>query len=124
MSLSSLLTQGGVWAVGTAAVIAFVEGLFGRGGKRADAAAKLAEAESKKNERWFREAGEAYERLEGECTRCQGELRRLRIAFYDLLDDLQDLDAEDTHALKAQVRAAARKARTIVDWEQFRRDDE
>lgn len=116
MSLSSLLTSSGIGAVGGGVIIACVEGIFGRGGKRAEAAARLVEAESQKHERWFREATESYERLEDECNKCIGRLRRLGTAFYGLLDDLNDLDETDARAQKSQVRAAVRKARAAADW--------
>lgn len=40
-----------------------------------------------------------------------------RAEFYDLLDALNDMDATDMPSLKAQVRAAARKACAAASWE-------
>ena len=70
-----------------------------------------------RDEKWFTEAGAAYGRVEDECARCRGELRRLHVAFYDLVDDLNDINADDIGALKAQVRAATRKARAAADFD-------
>lgn len=124
-ALIRLATSAGGGAI-VVALIAAIRALLMRS-KRAEAAqADKAEAEAEKTEaeadeierrRWFREAADAYGRLEGEWKGCRKDLRVISAAFYDLLDDLNDIDADDVKTLKAQVRSAARKARAAADYE-------
>lgn len=117
-ALIKIATSAGGGAI-VVALIAAAKGLltYSRRGEAAHTSKTQAEADEIEHQRWFREAAKAYERIEGECKGCRAELRVISGAFYELLDDLSDIDAPDVKTLKAQVRAAARKARIAADFD-------
>lgn len=85
MDIASLLTNGGAGIISSAVVVAAIEGLFNRGGRRADAATKLAQVEAseaetlkKDHELWRAEAKEAYAQAKLECSECKQELREAK----------------------------------------------
>lgn len=110
MSLADLAVTAATGAGGGGVAVAIINALFSRGGERA----KAAQVDSAT----FRsEFHDVFEKVERQCADCERLLNRFRNAFYDLLDDLNGLDGVDVATLRAQVRAAARRARAAADWE-------
>lgn len=117
MSLADILIEAGAGGGGGAVILAIINGAFSRKGKRSEAAKVDSEALQINSTTWRQEAHEVFEKIEKQCDNCERLLSRFRIAFYDLLDDLNELDGTDVAALRAQVRAAARRARAAADWD-------
>lgn len=128
MNLASLITAAATGLFSGGCGVAIINALFNRGGQRATAAKDLAEASKVESEAaktkvetlardhglWQEEAAQAYQRIAGECAACNRRLNVISKAFYELLDDLNDLDGDDPRTLRSQVRSAARKARAVT----------
>jgi hypothetical protein len=71
----------------------------------------------KRDETWFREADQAYKRVELECTKCTQTLGSLRRRFHTLLWALDDMcdQAGNGDVKVAELRAAVRIARKLPD---------
>lgn len=121
MNLASLITAAATGLFSGGVGVALINALFNRGGQRAEAAEKLAHAASEQantvatdHKLWQEEAANAYKRISVECDACTKRLNVISKAFYELLDDLNDLDGDDPRTLRSQVRSAARKARAVT----------
>lgn len=121
MNLASAIIAAAAAILGGGVGAAIVNGVFNRDGQRAAAAETNAKAAKEKAETvasdhkiWQEDASAAYKRIEVECGKCTARLNVMSTAFYELLDDLNDIDSDDPRELRAQVRSAARKARTVT----------
>lgn len=121
MSIAGLLTAGAGCVLAGGGSAAIINGIFNRDGQRAEAAEKLAHAAGEKAETvardhvlWQEGMDKAYKRIETECEKCNKKLEAISVAFYGLLDDLDELAGEDPRTLRSQVKSAARKARVVV----------
>lgn len=121
MNLASIITTVASGFFGGGVGVAFINAIFNRGGQRAEAAERIAHAASEQantvandHRLWQEEATKAYKRVERECDACTRRLDVISKAFYELLDDLNDLDGDDPRMLRSQVRSAARKARAVT----------
>lgn len=117
MSVADIVIEAAAGGGGGGIILAIINGVFNRGGKRSEAAKTDSEAHQINSSTWRQEAHEVFEKIEKQCENCEKLLSRFRIAFYDLLDDLNELDGTDVATLRAQVRSAARRARAAADWE-------
>jgi hypothetical protein len=112
-ALIGIATSGALWAPS----LYFLNRKESKRAQKEEKDEQRRDDQRKRDETWFREADGAYKRVEDECTRCRGELRRLHSAFYGLVDDLNDIDGQDIGTLRAQVRSATRRARAAADWD-------
>ncbi|OBG71319.1 MULTISPECIES: hypothetical protein [unclassified Mycobacterium] len=112
MNLANLMTNGGTGFLGAGILVAVIEGLFHRGGRRAEAAAQLAEAAGRKadtviadHELWREEAKEAYDNAKAECAACKKELKEAKDEHEAELSKLQREMAEIRDALNKRLDA-------------------
>lgn len=85
MNVANVLTSIGAAVISSSVIVALINGLFSRGGQRAEAALKQAEAARSKHETavadhdlWRKEAREAYDTVKKECSDCKQELREAK----------------------------------------------
>lgn len=133
MNLADILVAAGFGAGGGGTVVALINAVFNRGGKRAEAAKAETEADALEHDTWFKEANAAYARVDKECKECKtqlresderhgkeigklrrevGELRDALIKSVDRVDELlpyvQDLPDDKMRELRAANRAVRR----------------